>query len=245
MAGKTVKAGRPAWFDDLPGRPDAALPAAVDRFQAEGKTVLAVFVDDRPWGVIALADRLKPEAPAMVRAIKKSGLKVALLTGDNRATAEQIAFRAGINRILADVRPEEKDREIQRLQEAGARVAMVGDGINDAPALARADVGIAIGTGTDVAIESADIVLAGGNLDGVLRALTISRATMVTIRQNLFWAFCYNIVLIPVAAGALYPLALLPDFLRHLHPILAALAMAASSISVVSNSLRLYKNKLE
>ena len=245
VAGKTVKAGRPAWFDDLPGRPDAALPAAVDRFQAEGKTVLAVFVDDRPWGVIALADRLKPEAPAMVRAIKKSGLKVALLTGDNRATAEQIAFRAGINRILADVRPEEKDREIQRLQEAGARVAMVGDGINDAPALARADVGIAIGTGTDVAIESADIVLAGGNLDGVLRALTISRATMATIRQNLFWAFCYNIVLIPVAAGALYPLAMLPDFLRHLHPILAALAMAASSISVVTNSLRLYKNKLE
>ncbi|MDY6823484.1 MAG: heavy metal translocating P-type ATPase [Thermodesulfobacteriota bacterium] len=238
---RSVKVGKPGWFDHLL---DAPLADAADRFRTEGKTVMAVFVDDRAWGLISVSDQLKPESAGAVRQLQDFGLTVVMLTGDNRETAEKIAAAVNIDMVRADVRPDEKTREIKALQDEGAKVAMVGDGINDAPALAQADVGIAIGTGTDVAIETADIILSSGKPDGVSRAIAISRDTMRTIRQNLFWAFCYNIVLIPVAAGVLYSLAFLPMLLRQLHPMLAALAMAMSSISVVTNSLRLYRKKV-
>jgi Cu+-exporting ATPase len=243
VSGCKVMAGRLDWFSDQ-GLDISPLLESAAGYQSQGKTVLAVFADGRPRGLISVADKLKPEAPAVVARLKASGLKVAMLTGDNSQTAKQIALAAGIERVLADIRPDEKAGEVQRLRQEGAKVAMVGDGINDAPALARADAGIAIGTGTDVAMEAADVVLSGAGLEGVLRALAVSRETMTTIRQNLFWAFGYNVVLIPVAAGALYPLAVMPDFLRHLHPIMAALAMAASSLFVVGNSLRLYKRSM-
>jgi len=167
-----------------------------------------------------------------------------MLTGDNPRTAAAIARQVSVDEVYAEVRPEEKSAKVKEIQEQGRKVAMVGDGINDAPALAQADVGMAIGTGTDVAIESADVILSSGSLTGVPRAMRVSRATMRTIRQNLFWAFFYNVALVPVAAGVLQPFAAVPVFLRQLHPILAALAMAFSSISVVSNSLRLYRKKM-
>ncbi len=146
--------------------------------------------------------------------------------------------------MYSELTPEEQTRKIKELRDAGKRVAMIGDGINDAPALAMADVGMAIGTGTDIAIESGDVILVSGDLKGISKAVRLSKATMKTIRQNLFWAFFYNVILIPVAAGVLYPLESLPHFLRQLHPILAALAMAVSSLTVVSNSLRLYKSRI-
>jgi Cu+-exporting ATPase len=180
----------------------------------------------------------------VVEELHGEGLKVVMLTGDNARAARVIAGKAGIDEVVADVLPDEKEGKIQELQAKGEKVGMVGDGINDAPALARADVGLAIGTGTDVAIETGDVILQSGSLKGVPRTIRISRATMTAIRQNLFWAFIYNIILIPVAAGALYSFAFLPGFLRELHPILAALAMAMSSITVVSNSLRLYRKKI-
>jgi P-type Cu+ transporter len=170
---------------------------------------------------------------------------VVMLTGDNAQTAQTIASTVGIDEVFSEVRPEEKSSKIKELQDLGKKVGMVGDGINDAPALAQADVGLAIGTGTDVAIETGDVILASGNLTGVSKAIRLSRATMRTVKQNLFWAFFYNIILIPVAAGVLYPFEFLPHFLRQLHPILAALAMAMSSITVVSNSLLLYRAKID
>jgi Cu+-exporting ATPase len=195
--------------------------------------------------LIAVSDTLKPESAEAIKALHSQRMKVVMLTGDNREAAGTIADKVDIDEIYAEVRPEEKSLKIKALQATGARVGMVGDGINDAPALAQADVGLAIGTGTDVAIETAGIILSSGNLKGVPRAIGLSRATMRAIKQNLFWAFGYNVILIPIAAGILYPLESLPGMLRQLHPILAALAMAFSSISVVSNSLRLYKARLE
>jgi len=168
-----------------------------------------------------------------------------MLTGDNSKAAQAMAKAVNMDEVYSEVRPEEKSQKVKALQEKGEKTGMVGDGINDAPALAQADVGLAIGTGTDVAIETGDIILASGNLTGVSRAILISKKTMGTIRQNLFFAFFYNAILIPVAAGVLAPIDFFPDFLRQLHPILAALAMALSSISVVSNSLLLYKAKIE
>jgi Cu+-exporting ATPase len=200
---------------------------------------------DRLLGLICVADRIKADSPPALARLKKLGMQTVMLTGDNRRAAETIGGQAGVDHVVAEVRPEDKVSRIKALQAQGRVVAMVGDGINDAPALAQADVGFAIGTGTDVAIETADVILAAGSLSGVPKAIGLSRATMATIRQNLFWAFFYNAVLIPVAAGALYPFEGLPMMLRQLHPILAALAMAFSSISVVFNSLRLYQAKLD
>ncbi|MEN8691111.1 MAG: HAD-IC family P-type ATPase, partial [Desulfobacterales bacterium] len=178
-----------------------------------------------------------------IAALHREKLKVVMLTGDNPETARSIAEQVGIDEVVAEVKPDEKSTKVRALQVEGRRVGMVGDGINDAPALAQADVGLAIGTGTDVAIETADVILSSGSLSGVPRTIAISRATMRTIKENLFWAFGYNVILIPIAAGILNPIDSLPHFLRQLHPIMAALAMAFSSISVVSNSLRLYRAK--
>ena len=242
--GQEVFAGKPGWIREK----GLILENANDQIrtlQDEGKTVIMVVAQGKPAGLIALSDTVKPESEEAVKELHDQDLKVVMLTGDNTQSAMAIAKVVNIDQVVAEVRPEEKSSKIKELQSKGEKVGMVGDGINDAPALAQADVGLAIGTGTDVAIESGDVILASGNLSGVSRAIRISRATMKTIRQNLFWAFFYNIILIPVAAGALYPLATLPSFLRQLHPILAALAMAMSSITVVSNSLRLYKAKIQ
>lgn len=200
--------------------------------QAEGKTSLIVAHGGKPVGVITVADRVKPEARVAVDQLHRLGLRVVMLTGDNRQTAEAIGKDVGIDQIVADVRPADKAGEIKRLQAQGAVVAMVGDGINDAPALAQADVGIAMGTGTDVAIEAADITLMSGDLHQVAVAIALSKRTMKTIQWNLIWAFGYNTVGIPLAVAGL------------LNPIIAAGAMAFSSVFVVSNSLRLRRFRL-
>jgi Cu+-exporting ATPase len=214
-----------------------------------GKTVMFLSVDGQGAGLIALADTIKPEAQKVVHQLHKMGIEVAMVTGDNQRTAEAIARQAGIDRVFAEVLPEHKADEVKKLQSEGKIVAMVGDGINDAPALAQADVGIAIGTGTDVAMETGDITLIRGELHGIVTAISLSKRTMRTIRQNLFWAFAYNVILIPVAAGVLYfafKNGTVPSGLKFalgdrgfLNPILAAAAMALSSITVVTNSLRL------
>jgi Cu+-exporting ATPase len=200
----------------------------------QGKTVLYLAVDKTFAGLLAIADPLKEEARETVRELESMGIKVVMLTGDNEKTAHAVAGQAGIQRVVAGVLPDNKEEEIVRLQQDGEVVAMIGDGINDAPALARADVGIAMGTGIDVAMESADIVLMNGHLAGVGRAIGLSRATMRNIRQNLFWAFAYNVVGIPVAAGVL---AIFGG--PTLNPMIGGAAMALSSVSVVTNALRL------
>ncbi|MBI4012585.1 MAG: copper-translocating P-type ATPase, partial [Candidatus Rokubacteria bacterium] len=207
-----------------------------ERLETEGKTPVFVAVEGEVRGLLAVADVLKPEAPATVAALRRLGIEVVMLTGDGRRTAEAIAREAGVDRVLAEVLPGAKAAEVARLQGEGRLVAMVGDGINDAPALAQADVGIAMGSGTDVALEAAEVTLLSGDLRAVVHAIALSRATLRVIRQNLGWAFGYNVLLLPVAAGLLYPV-LGPAGL--LSPIYAGAAMALSSVSVVTNSLRL------
>jgi Cu+-exporting ATPase len=212
----------------------AALDAAAVELSAHGKTPVLAAVDGAPAGVLAIADTIKDDSAAAIAALRRLGVQVVMLTGDNARTAAAIARQAGVSRVLAEVLPEHKAAEIRRLQAEGRKVGMVGDGINDAPALAAADVGLAIGTGTDVAIEAADITLISGSLAGVVTAISLSRATMRNIRQNLFFALAYNGIGIPVAAGILYPLLGI-----RLSPVIAAAAMALSSLSVVTNANRL------
>jgi Cu+-exporting ATPase len=215
------------------------LSEAAERLAGEGKTVAFVAVAGRPAGLLALADTLKPGAREAVERLRGLGRRVIMLTGDNARTARSLAAEAGIDEVQADILPGDKAEAVRALQAEGRRVAMVGDGINDAPALAQADVGVALGTGTDVAMASADITLISGDLRTVVAAVELSRRTIRTIRQNLFWAFVYNVVGIPVAAGALYPfLGLL------LNPMIASAAMAMSSVSVVTNSLRLRRARI-
>lgn len=241
---RTLRVGKPNWFEDESVRLSSQTGARIAELQGQGKTVMVAAEADRVLGIIGVSDRIKADSPPAIDRLRKMGLETVMLTGDNRLAAEAIGRQAGVDMVEAEVQPQDKAQRVKALQAEGKIVGMVGDGINDAPALAQADVGMAIGTGTDVAIETAEVILASGSLGGVPRVIALSRATMTTIRQNLFWAFFYNAVLIPVAAGALYPFEGLPMMLRQLHPILAALAMAFSSISVVSNSLRLYRKKL-
>jgi Cu+-exporting ATPase len=205
-----------------------------NRLAEEGKTVVFAAVDGKLAGLIALADTPKPSAAKAIQQLKTMGLEVAMITGDNQQTAQAVAAEVGIDRVLAEVLPDRKAEEVRRLQSEGRTVAMVGDGVNDAPALAQADLGIAIGAGTDVAMETADMILVRNDLADVAGAIELSRRTLKTIRQNLFWAFAYNIVGIPIAAGVFYPWT---GWL--LSPIVASAAMAFSSVSVVTNSLRL------
>jgi Cu+-exporting ATPase len=205
-----------------------------ERLGASGKSPLYAAIDGRLAAIIAVSDPVKETTPQAIKSLHELGLKVAMITGDNRRTAEAIARKLGIDEVVAEVLPEGKVEAIRKLRHDGRSVAFIGDGINDAPALAEADVGIAVGTGTDIAIESADVVLMSGDLNGVAKAIALSKATILNIKQNLFWAFAYNVSLIPVAAGVLYPVNGI-----LLSPIFAAAAMAMSSVFVLGNALRL------
>ena len=234
IGGQQVRVGTPRWFEEH-GINTATLTPLVERLEVAARSVAVVVVDGRMEGCFGVADPLKPTSAAAVAALGRLGLQVLMLSGDARRTAEVVAAHVGIQRVIAEVRPADKSSVIRKLQEQGeGPVAMVGDGINDAPALAQADVGITMGTGTDVAIAASDITLISGNLAGVPAAIELSRAAMANIRQNLFFAFAYNVAGIPIAAGLLFPLT---GWL--LSPMIAGAAMAFSSVSVVSNALRL------
>jgi Cu+-exporting ATPase len=220
------------------GQTDANVPEMLatkaSDLRKEGRTVFFVGVDGVIAGLLAVTDPIKPTTPAAIAALHRLGLKIVMLTGDHADTAKRVAEKLGIDRVEAEVTPEKKHDVIVQLKREGARIAMAGDGVNDAPALAAADVGIAMGTGTDVAMESAGVTLVKGDLDGLVRAIALSRATMGNIRLNLVFAFLYNGVGIPVAAGVLYPF-----FGLLLNPMIASAAMSLSSVSVIANSLRL------
>ena len=235
-----VLIGNPRFLGESGVAGDGLLPRG-EELAIAGKTPMLVAVDGEPAGLVAVADAVRDESGEAVGRLHALGLEVAMLTGDNERTASAVASELGIDRVLAEVRPEDKVEEVARLQAGGKKVAMVGDGINDAPALAQADLGISIGTGTDVAMEASDLTLIGDDVRGVARAIALSKATVRNIEQNLFWAFAYNVLLIPVAAGVLYPI-----FGEHglLNPVLAAAAMALSSVTVLTNALRLRRVKV-
>jgi Cu+-exporting ATPase len=239
VEGHAVALGNLALMQDLGVAVDALLAEAAENLRGGGQTVMLVAVDGRAAGLVAVADPIKPSAPEALQALRRSGLHIVMLTGDSRRTAEAVARKLGIEHVEAEVLPERKSEVVRDLQAKGRKVAMAGDGVNDAPALAQADVGIAMGTGTDVAIESASIALVKGDLRGIVRARRLSRATMRNIRQNLFFAFVYNALGVPIAAGVLYPV-----FGLLLSPIIASAAMTFSSVSVIGNALRLRRVEL-
>jgi len=240
---REILLGSPGWIA-ANGLDISVFKERISELQAVGKTVVACAFDGKLRGIIALEDTIRPEAYKAVRSLKDAGIKVLMITGDHGKTAKAVAGKLGIDDVMAGLKPGEKADSIKSYRNAGHSVGMVGDGINDAPALAAADVGFAVGTGTDIAIESGDVVLSGESLLGVLHAISISKATMRTVRQNLFWAFCYNIVLIPLSAGILAPFDSVPEFFQQINPMLAAAAMSLSSICVVTNSLWLYRSKI-
>jgi Cu+-exporting ATPase len=238
VEGHSVALGNASLMEDL-GIPTESLAETADTLRQEGQTVMWAAIDGREAGLLGVADPVKSSTPEAIAALHKEGVHIVMLTGDNRLTAEAVARRLGIDRVEADVLPDQKAAMVKRLQAEGRKVAMAGDGINDAPALAQAQVGIAMGTGTDVAIESAGVTLVKGDLRGIVRAIRLSRATMRNIRQNLFFAFIYNSLGVPIAAGVLYP-----AFSLLLSPIIAAAAMSFSSVSVIANALRLKRVQL-
>jgi Cu+-exporting ATPase len=238
VEGHAVAVGNRRHLETL-GIDPGGLAARAENLRTAGQTVMFVAIDGKPAGLIGVADPIKTTTREAIDALHEEGLRVVMLTGDNRTTAEAVARSTGIDRVEADVLPDQKAAVVKRLQDRGERVAMAGDGINDAPALAQADVGIAMGTGTDVAMESAGVTLLKGDLRGLVRARRLSRATMRNIRQNLFFAFVYNVVGVPIAAGVLYPF-----FGLLLSPMIASAAMTFSSVSVIGNALRLRRSPL-
>jgi Cu+-exporting ATPase len=238
VGGRRVALGNGALLADA-GVDAGPLAERAEARRRQGQTVMLAAVDGRLAGLGAVADPIKPSTPEAIRALRERGLRLVMLTGDSRSTAEAVAAELGLDEVAAEVLPEDKVEVVERLQREGRVVAMAGDGINDAPALARAEVGIAMGTGTDVAMESAGVTLVRGDLGGIVRAIRLSRATMRNVRQNLFFAFVYNALGVPVAAGVLYPF-----FGILLSPMIAAAAMSFSSVSVIANALRLRAVKL-
>ena len=241
--GRKVRVGKPDWFQEQ-AAVSREMENVIDDLSSQGKTVMLVEVDDILAGVLAVADTEKEHSAEAVAELRRMNITPVMLTGDNELAAKAIAAKVGIDRVEAGVLPEGKEELVRKAHDEGNIVAMVGDGINDSPALARADVGVAIGTGADVAMEAGDITLVGGELSGVSRAIKLSKATMRTIKENLFWAFFYNIILVPLAAGVFHTVSFVPAFLRDLHPAMAASAMALSSVTVVLNSLRLNRKKI-
>jgi len=233
VEGQAVALGNRRLMEDQ-GVDVKGLDADADRMRADGQTVMFIALNGRAVGLVGVADPVKPSTPEALQALRDAGLRLVMITGDSRRTAEAVARKLGIAEIEAEVLPEDKSAVVKRMQAEGRRVAMAGDGVNDAPALAQADVGIAMGTGTDVAIESAGITLLKGDLRGIARARRLSQATMANIRENLFFAFVYNALGVPIAAGVLYP-----AFGLLLSPIIASAAMTFSSVSVITNALRL------
>jgi P-type Cu+ transporter len=231
--GRRVALGNARLLEELGVNP-GPLSARAEALRGEGQTVMFLVAGEAVAGILGVADPIKPSTPEAIRALRAEGLRVVMLTGDSQVTAKAVARTLGLDDVIAEVLPEQKVEAVRRLQGEGRIVAMAGDGVNDAPALAQADVGIAMGTGTDVAMESADVTLVKGDLRGIVRARRLSRATMRNIRQNLVWAFLYNALGVPVAAGVLYPW-----FGLLLSPIIASAAMSLSSVSVIANALRL------
>jgi Cu+-exporting ATPase len=236
--GHSVVLGNRAMMD-AEGVDTGAIAQRADELRADGQTVMCVAIDGVLGGLLGVADPIKETTPEAIRALRAEGLRIVMMTGDSKVTANAVAKRLGVDDVIGEVLPDQKAEHVARLQSQGRRVAMAGDGINDAPALARADVGIAMGTGTDVAMESAHVTLVKGDLRGIVRARALSRATMTNIKQNLFFAFVYNAAGIPVAAGVFYALT---GWL--LSPMLAALAMSLSSVSVIGNALRVRRARL-
>jgi Cu+-exporting ATPase len=236
--GRDVALGNRAMMLDL-GADAGSLDARAEALRADGQTVMYVAVDGRPAGLVGVADPIKQSTPEAIAALRAEGIRIVMLTGDSRTTAEVVAKKLAIDELMAEVLPDQKADRVKQLQAEGRIVAMAGDGINDAPALAQAHVGIAMGTGTDVAMESAGVTLVKGDLRGIVRARRLSRATMANIRQNLFFAFVYNAAGVSIAAGVLYP-----AFGLLLNPMIAAAAMSFSSVSVIANALRLRRAKI-